>query len=73
VNLKPLIIKEKITDLFTPKVKELFLFVLIYTLKSGIGASIRDINDVLWEGISSRKVANNRSVTLNKLENFTSN
>jgi two-component SAPR family response regulator len=58
---------ENITDLFTPKVKELFLFTLIYTLKSGIGANIRDINDVLWEGISSRKVANNRSVTLNKL------
>ncbi len=56
-----------ITDLFTPKVKELFLFTLIYTLKSGIGASIRDINDNLWEGISSAKVANNRSVTLNKL------
>jgi len=57
----------EITELFTPKVKELFLFTLIYTLKSGIGASIRDINDVLWEGISSVKVANNRSVTLNKL------
>ncbi len=58
---------EEITELFTPKVKELFLFTLIYTLKSGIGANIRDINDILWEGISSRKVANNRSVTLNKL------
>ena len=58
---------EDITDLFTPKVKELFLFTLIYTLKSGIGANIRDINDVLWEGIPSGKVANNRSVTLNKL------
>lgn len=57
----------EITELFTPKVKELFLFTLIYTLKSGIGASIRDINDNLWEGISSAKVANNRSVTLNKL------
>jgi hypothetical protein len=58
---------EDITDLFTPKVRELFLFVLIYSLKSGIGASIRDINDTLWGGISSSKVANNRSVTLNKL------
>ncbi|MBK6283143.1 MAG: hypothetical protein IPF54_11235 [Draconibacterium sp.] len=56
-----------ITDLFTPKVRELFLFVLINSLKSGIGASIHDINDTLWSGISSRKVANNRSVTLNKL------
>ena len=58
---------EDITDLFTPKVRELFLFVLFYSLKSGIGANIRDINDTLWPGISSRKVANNRSVTLNKL------
>lgn len=58
---------EDITDLFTPKVRELFLFVLINSLKSGIGASIQDINDTLWMGISSRKVANNRSVTLNKL------
>lgn len=58
---------DEITELFTPKVKELFLFVLIYSLKSGIGANVRDINDVLWEGIPSAKVANNRSVTLNKL------
>jgi hypothetical protein len=58
---------DDVTDLFTPKVKELFLFVLIYSLKSGIGANVRDLNDVLWEGISSGKVANNRSVTLNKL------
>ena len=58
---------EKVSDLFTPKVKELFLFVLINTLKSGMGANIRDINDELWKGISPRKVANNRSVTLNKL------
>lgn len=56
-----------VSDLFTPKVKELFLFVFIYSLKSGFGANVRDINDVLWGGISSGKVANNRSVTLNKL------
>jgi len=58
---------ENITQLFTPKVKELFLFTLIHTLKSGIGASISEINEALWFGISSEKVANNRSVTLNKL------
>ncbi|HSH19786.1 MAG TPA: LamG-like jellyroll fold domain-containing protein [Draconibacterium sp.] len=58
---------EDITDLFTPKIKELFLFTLIYTFKSGIGANIKEINDVLWPGLSSKKVDNNRSVTLNKL------
>lgn len=57
----------EITELFTPKVKELFLFVLINTLKSSIGASVQKINETLWFGISADKVANNRSVTLNKL------
>lgn len=59
--------EEEITEMFTPKVKELFLFTLIYTLRSGIGASINEINEVLWPGIPADKVANNRSVTLNKL------
>lgn len=57
----------EITELFTPKVKELFLFVLINTLKSNIGASVQEINETLWFGIPPDKVANNRSVTLNKL------
>ncbi len=56
-----------ITNLFTPKVKELFLFVLIYTLKNGNGALISDVNEQLWPGIEPKKIANNRAVTLNKL------
>ena len=56
-----------ITNLFTPKVKELFLFVLIYTVKNGNGAIISDINEQLWQGIEPKKIANNRAVTLNKL------
>lgn len=56
-----------ITELFTPKVKELLLYTLIGTLKSGIGAGIQEINETLWFGITGEKVANNRSVTLNKL------
>lgn len=56
-----------ITKLFTPKVKELFLFVFIYGLKNGNGARISDINEQLWPGIDPKKIANNRAVTLNKL------
>ncbi len=56
-----------ITNLFTPKVKELFLFVLIYTLRNGHGARISDVNEQLWAGIETKKIANNRAVTLNKL------
>lgn len=56
-----------ITEMFTPKVKELLLYILVYTLKTGNGAPISDINEALWPGITSGKVANNRAVTLNKL------
>ena len=58
---------EDITNLFTPKVKELFLFVLIHTIKNGNGARISDVNEQLWSGIEPKKIANNRAVTLNKL------
>ena len=56
-----------VTDSFTPKVKELFIFSLINTLKNGVGAEVQEIDETLWAGISSRKAANNRAVTLNKL------
>lgn len=58
---------DNINNLFTPKVKELFLFILIYTFKTNIGVSTAEVNEKLWPGIPSKKVANNRSVTLNKL------
>ncbi len=58
---------ENISDQFTPKVKELFLFCLISTLKNSLGASVSETNEILWSGISDKKAANNRSVTLNKL------
>ncbi|HKI88904.1 MAG TPA: LamG-like jellyroll fold domain-containing protein, partial [Draconibacterium sp.] len=56
-----------ITILFTPKVKELFLYILIFSVKNGNGVKVEDVNEHLWPGIDSGKVANNRAVTLNKL------
>jgi two-component SAPR family response regulator len=56
-----------ISEMFTPKVKELLLYILISTLKNGAGAPVAEINENLWPGIPSGKVANNRAVTLNKL------
>jgi two-component SAPR family response regulator len=52
---------------FTPKVKELFLFILLATLKNRNGASVSEIDDKLWPGLPAKKVSNNRAVTLNKL------
>ena len=59
--------EEDISILFTPKVKELLIFTMVQTLRTGIGASITEVDATLWAGIPSRKVANNRAVTLNKL------
>ena len=59
--------EEDISALFTPKVKELLIFTMVQTLRNGLGASITDVDATLWQGIPSKKVANNRAVTLNKL------
>ena len=57
----------EISVLFTPKVKELFLYILIFSVKNGSGVRVEELDDHLWPGIDSGKVANNRAVTLNKL------
>lgn len=57
----------EISILFTPKVKELFLYILIYSVKNGSGVKVEDVDEHLWPGIDPGKVANNRAVTLNKL------
>ncbi len=56
-----------ITVRFTPKIKELFLYILLYSLKNPAGAKGTEIDEILWPGQSAEKMANNRAVTLNKL------
>ncbi|RIH65884.1 hypothetical protein D1164_06350 [Mariniphaga sediminis] len=56
-----------ISTLFTPKVKELFLFTLLASLKNSAGAAVTDIDEQLWPDLPAKKVTNNRAVTLNKL------
>jgi two-component SAPR family response regulator len=56
-----------ISNLFTPKVKELFLFVLLGSLKNETGVPVAEINETLWPGLPAKKITNNRAVTLNKL------
>ncbi len=58
---------EDISSMFTPKVKELLIFTMVQSLRNGLGASISEVDSTLWAGIPSKKVANNRAVTLNKL------
>lgn len=63
----------EISAQFTPKVKELFLFILLATLKNQNGASVAEIDDQLWPDLPTKKVSNNRAVTLNKLRKILQN
>lgn len=58
---------EELSDKFTPKIKELFLIILLYTIKNKKGIRTDKLTSVLWFGFEPQKAANNRSVTFNKL------
>ena len=59
---------EDITKLFTPLLKELFLVILIYTIKNKKGISSEALNDLLWHDKPDKDAKNNRSVNLAKLK-----
>jgi two-component SAPR family response regulator len=57
-----------ITRLFTPLLKELFLIILIYTVKDGRGISSEGLDEILWHDKSAKDAKNNRSVNIAKLK-----
>jgi hypothetical protein len=56
------------TRLFTPLLKELFLIITTYTLRSGRGISSEGLNELLWHDKADKDAKNNRSVNLAKLK-----
>ena len=61
---------EDITKLFTPLLKELFLLIIIYTIRNGKGISSDELNEILWHDKSEKDARNNRSVNLAKLKSI---
>jgi DNA-binding SARP family transcriptional activator len=59
---------ENITKYFTPLVKELFLVVLLYSIKWERGLSSEKLNEILWYDKSIKSARNNRSVNIAKLK-----
>lgn len=61
---------QDITNLYTSLVRELFLMVLIYSLKSRTGISPEKLIELLWGDKSSKSAKNNRSANLSKLRSL---
>jgi len=59
-----------ITRQFTPLLKEMFLLILIDSLRYNKGVSSEKLNDILWNGKDIKDAKNNRSVNLVKLKNI---
>ncbi len=56
-----------ITGEFTPILKQLFLLILLYTLKDGKGISSVKLREILWFDKTNDSAKNNRGVSLSKL------
>lgn len=59
-----------ITKLFTPLLKELFLLLLVNSVKNGRGLYAEKLDEILWFGRSEQSVRNNRSVNMAKLKSI---
>jgi two-component SAPR family response regulator len=58
----------EITKYFTPLLKELFLVILLYSVKLDRGVSSEKLNEILWFDKSEKSARNNRSVNIAKLK-----
>lgn len=61
-----------ITGKYTSLVKELFLVIFVYSLKTGRGISPEKLIEMLWGHKSSESARNNRSANLSKLRSLLS-
>lgn len=57
-----------ITKQFTPLLKELFLLLLIHSMKDGKGIASEELYDILWNDKSPKDARNNFSVNIVKLK-----
>lgn len=60
----------EITKQFTPLIKELFLVILLYTIRWERGISSDKLKELLWFDKSAESARNNRSVNIAKLKSI---
>ena len=56
-----------ITEQFTPRLKELFLLLVLYSEKKKHGVSVEKVTEIIWFDKKESSARNNRNVTLRKL------
>ena len=61
---------QNITTLFSPTLKQLFLFIFLNTQKNGKGVTSKKLDEVLWFDKSGESARNNRNVNLSKLRSI---
>ncbi|HEU4554047.1 MAG TPA: hypothetical protein VFS25_14485 [Chitinophaga sp.] len=61
---------EEVTRLFTPLIRELFLVILLYSIRWERGISSEKLKEILWSDKSAASARNNRSVNIAKLKNI---
>ncbi|WEK17817.1 MAG: galactose oxidase [Candidatus Pedobacter colombiensis] len=61
---------QEITKQFTPLIKELFLIILLYTIRWERGISSEKLKELLWFDKSEESARNNRSVNIAKLKSI---
>lgn len=61
---------EELTKLFTPLIRELFLIILLYSIRWERGISSEKLKELLWFDKTAASARNNRSVNIAKLKNI---
>lgn len=59
-----------ITRYFTPMIRELFLIILLYSIRWNRGLSPEKLDEYLWPDKTAKSARNNRSVSLTKLKSL---
>lgn len=58
---------EDITSLFTRRTRNLLIILLLYSERDKKGIEIRQLDEILWEGMNEEAARNNRNVYIRKL------
>lgn len=64
--------KINVAKKFSPKLKEVFLVILLYSQKNGKGLSTKQLTEFLWPGMTSQEAKNTRGTTIQNLRTLLS-